>query len=111
MTAYRPDLHRRRNRRPHDPFKGGGRSADNLGLAVVIVAASAFIGAIFAPGGPINDNSSSRSARPSDAFVYYSSCAEARAAGAAPIHKGDPGYRPGLDADGDGIACEPYQGM
>lgn len=38
--------------------------------------------------------------------VYYRSCAEARAAGAAPIYRGQPGYRPGLDRDGDGVACE-----
>ena len=41
-----------------------------------------------------------------NADPYYKNCAEARAAGVAPIHKGDPGYRPGLDRDGDGIACE-----
>jgi len=38
--------------------------------------------------------------------VYYRSCAEARAAGAAPLYRGQPGYRPELDRDGDGIACE-----
>lgn len=38
--------------------------------------------------------------------VYYARCADARAAGAAPIYKGEPGYRPALDRDGDGIACE-----
>lgn len=38
--------------------------------------------------------------------VYYPNCDAARAAGAAPLHQGDPGYRPGLDRDGDGIACE-----
>ena len=32
--------------------------------------------------------------------------AEARAAGAAPIHRGEPGYRAELDRDDDGIACE-----
>lgn len=42
--------------------------------------------------------------------VYFSRCAEARATGVAPIHVGEPGYRKGLDADGDGIACEPYRG-
>ena len=36
----------------------------------------------------------------------YANCAAARAAGAAPLHRGDPGYRSGLDRDGDGIACE-----
>ncbi|HYJ76391.1 MAG TPA: excalibur calcium-binding domain-containing protein [Kineosporiaceae bacterium] len=30
----------------------------------------------------------------------------ARQEGAAPLHVGDPGYRPGLDRDGDGVACE-----
>lgn len=38
--------------------------------------------------------------------VYYKGCAEARTAGAAPLKKGDPGYRSNLDGDGDGIACE-----
>lgn len=38
--------------------------------------------------------------------VYYKNCAEARAAGAAPMHRGEPGYRPGLDRDHDGIACD-----
>lgn len=40
------------------------------------------------------------------ATVYYANCAAAKAAGAAPLHRGDPGYRPALDRDGDGIACE-----
>ncbi|WP_370493374.1 DUF1524 domain-containing protein [Mycobacterium sp. pW045] len=38
--------------------------------------------------------------------VYFPNCAAARAAGVAPILAGQPGYRPGLDGDGDGIACE-----
>lgn len=38
--------------------------------------------------------------------AYYASCKEARAAGVAPIYRGQPGYRPGLDRDSDGIACE-----
>jgi hypothetical protein len=33
-------------------------------------------------------------------------CAAAWAAGIAPLHVGDPGYRTDLDGDGDGIACE-----
>jgi hypothetical protein len=39
---------------------------------------------------------------------YYHRCADARAAGVAPILRGEPGYRAPLDADNDGIACEPY---
>ena len=38
--------------------------------------------------------------------VYYKNCAAVRAAGKAPLHRGEPGYRPGLDRDNDGIACE-----
>ena len=38
--------------------------------------------------------------------AYYHNCTAARAAGAAPIRVGDPGYRAGLDRDGDGVACE-----
>jgi hypothetical protein len=38
--------------------------------------------------------------------VYFANCTEARAAGAAPLHIGEPGYRPALDRDHDGIACE-----
>jgi hypothetical protein len=43
--------------------------------------------------------------------VYYSGCREVRAAGAAPLYRGEPGYRPEMDGDSDGIACEPYRGM
>ncbi|MEU0539209.1 excalibur calcium-binding domain-containing protein [Nocardia sp. NPDC005978] len=38
--------------------------------------------------------------------VYYKNCAAARAAGAAPILRDEPGYRPALDRDNDGVACE-----
>lgn len=38
--------------------------------------------------------------------VYYSNCTEVRAAGAAPIHRGEPGYSSKLDRDGDGTACD-----
>ena len=40
------------------------------------------------------------------ASVYYANCDAVRAAGAAPIHRGDPGYASKLDRDGDGIGCE-----
>jgi hypothetical protein len=38
--------------------------------------------------------------------VYYPNCAAVRAAGKAPLHPGDPGYRSKLDHDHDGLACE-----
>lgn len=38
--------------------------------------------------------------------VYYENCDAARAAGEAPVRRGDPGYGPHLDADNDGVGCE-----
>ena len=40
------------------------------------------------------------------AGAYYANCTEAKAAGAAPLYRGEPGYREKLDRDKDGIACE-----
>ena len=36
----------------------------------------------------------------------FRNCAAARAAGAAPVRVGDPGYGRHLDRDGDGVGCE-----
>src|SRR5687768_345319 len=38
--------------------------------------------------------------------AFYASCSAARAAGAAPVRRGDPGYSAKLDRDGDGVGCE-----
>jgi len=72
------------------------------------------------PGGP-GDTPTGPVARPSPAPApasppppaetsgdgpYFANCAAARAAGAAPIRRGEPGYRDRLDGDGDGVACE-----
>ena len=42
----------------------------------------------------------------SSGAMYYPNCAAVRAAGAAPLSSGDPGYSRKLDRDGDGVACE-----
>jgi len=52
---------------------------------------------------------SAEQANQAAASVYYPGCNEARAAGAAPIYQGQPGYRPEMDGDGDGIACETHR--
>ncbi|MFJ6566672.1 excalibur calcium-binding domain-containing protein [Streptomyces sp. NPDC091292] len=52
-------------------------------------------------GGSSNDDSGS-----GGGSVYYRNCDAARAAGAAPVRVGDPGYGRHLDRDGDGIGCE-----
>lgn len=36
----------------------------------------------------------------------FRNCSAARAAGAAPVRRGDSGYGPHLDRDGDGVGCE-----
>jgi hypothetical protein len=36
----------------------------------------------------------------------FRNCSAARAAGAAPVRRGDPGYGFHLDRDGDGVGCE-----
>ena len=38
--------------------------------------------------------------------VYYPNCTAVKAAGAAPLYQGQPGYNHKLDRDGDGVACE-----
>lgn len=53
------------------------------------------------------DDAPERAAPPSG--VFFRNCKEAWAVGAAPIHRGQPGYRPEMDGDGDGVACEPYR--
>ena len=38
--------------------------------------------------------------------VAYADCSAVRAAGAAPIHRGEPGFSDAFDGDGDGVGCE-----
>jgi hypothetical protein len=38
--------------------------------------------------------------------TYYANCSAVRAAGKAPIYRGQPGYSAKLDRDGDGVGCE-----
>ena len=43
------------------------------------------------------------------AELHFSSCKEARAAGYSHMRRGEPGYSPHLDGDGDGIACDKHK--
>lgn len=80
------------------------------------LAAAAVFAAVFAlapaqRSAAVGDGSAAVEEEPEyDRFAYYPNCASARAAGAAPLHRGEPGYRAPLDRDDDGIACEPYRG-
>lgn len=51
-----------------------------------------------------------RSAGKVDIGRAFRNCTEARAMGAAPVMRGDPGYGPHLDRDNDGVGCESYRG-
>lgn len=89
----------------------------NPGLAALVVCCTLAIAAACTPD---NDAQPSQvplvvsTSRPTAAItpadpsvdVYYQNCDEVRRAGQAPLHRGDPGYRSGLDRDDDGLACE-----
>lgn len=75
------------------------------------IIASSVAAAIYGCGEEQTDAEESRdyfTVISSEEDVHYRNCDAARAAGAAPLYRGDPGYRPKLDRDRDGIACEPY---
>lgn len=57
------------------------------------------------PAAPATPKSASPKPQPL-ASVHYANCDAARAAGAAPVRRGDPGYASHLDRDGDGVGCE-----
>ena len=42
----------------------------------------------------------------SNSSTHFENCTAAREAGAAPVHRGEPGYGSHLDRDGDGVGCE-----
>jgi hypothetical protein len=57
-------------------------------------------------GAAANGASRAQRAFSSDNATAFASCAAARAAGAAPVRAGQPGYSRRLDRDGDGVGCE-----
>jgi hypothetical protein len=80
-----------------------------LGLsALVAVGSFAGVWAVlsYGPSLPSLSFGSSPSVTQVRSFSSFRNCAAARAAGAAPLRRGQPGYASHLDADDDGIACE-----
>lgn len=63
-------------------------------LVCITIAAVSFLGAC------------AKDTAKSGGTVAYANCTEVKAAGKAPLHKGDAGYSTKLDRDGDGIACD-----
>ncbi|MBW4704618.1 excalibur calcium-binding domain-containing protein [Micromonospora sp. RL09-050-HVF-A] len=79
------------------------------------------LGWVLATGSPTPDDTPTPSPSPSPSpspkktskpkpAPYYKNCDAVRAADDAPLFEGEPGYRPELDRDGDGEACEPGGG-
>ena len=58
------------------------------------------------PSSPMPTEPASAPTTTTSTAVVFKNCAEARAAGKAPLHRGDPGYSAELDNNGDGTACE-----
>ncbi|WP_417622609.1 DUF1294 domain-containing protein [Parasphingorhabdus sp.] len=83
-------------------------------IAMIQLVGLTFCGVYFyEPGGlsaPAQAGKVQAFAQRPQSSAYYPNCTAARSAGAAPLYRGDPGYRTPLDRDNDGIACEPYRG-
>ena len=88
-----------------------------IGLAIFLVTPAAAHPGGLAADGCHNDRknggrhchrsgSASSPSRSGSGEVYYPNCAAARAAGAAPVRRGQPGYGTHLDRDNDGVGCE-----
>ncbi|WP_308128169.1 excalibur calcium-binding domain-containing protein [Modestobacter italicus] len=67
---------------------------------------SAQSGAVLQPAPAPKAAPSAAPAPQAPASTYFKNCDAARAAGAAPVRVGDPGYAGHLDRDGDGVGCE-----
>jgi hypothetical protein len=87
-------------------------------VAVLLAAAPVVVGPQaadnpFAPGATVKRSTRGRAVarRPTRSGggtgnVYFANCSAARAAGAAPVMRGQPGYSRKLDRDNDGVGCE-----
>ena len=76
------------------------------GVLIAGAIAVGIAGSPVAQGAPSTTTTSPSPAPTTGSSVYYPNCRAACQAGAAPIYRGQPGYRDALDRDGDGIACE-----
>lgn len=76
------------------------------GMHLTVIAALALIETQAAPPPPRRDPPPRPPAERPQGDVRFRNCREARAAGRENIRRGQPGYRPALDRDNDGVACE-----
>lgn len=84
-------------------FRGGGGARD---MHLAVMAALALVEMQTPTRPPRRDPPPRPPAERPQGDVYFRNCSEARAAGREDIRRGQPGYRPALDRDNDGVACE-----
>lgn len=96
---------RKRRYQRSKPAKSSG-----FGLPVLLAGIVVAVFAVINSGAESSPSLSIASSSSTNSNAYYRYCDEARADGAAPLHRAQPGYRSELDRDGDGVACEPYLG-
>lgn len=89
------------------PSGGATPAAAPAGSPTVTVTAPARTATVTAPATTVTVTEAAAGASSGGGgSAYFSSCSAAWAAGDAPLAVGDPGYRPALDRDEDGVACE-----
>lgn len=79
---------------------------DGGGVSVPVAARPAPAEPVPAPAEAPAPKQAPAPAPAQDATVFYQNCSAVRAAGAAPIRVGDPGWDSKFDRDGDGVGCE-----
>ncbi|WOK37576.1 excalibur calcium-binding domain-containing protein [Sphingomonas sp. C3-2] len=107
--------HYNSRRRPNGPRRYQRRKPSKGSFGAQVLGLSLFAGVAAWQGAPMVESLWSNLSKTPEEIAaieqsaYYAGCDDARAAGVAPIYRGQPGYREGMDGDGDGIACEPYR--
>ena len=80
----------------------GSLATTSAGRAAVAKSAAA----VATGAGAVAATAGFKRSREPQVSDFWGGCNDARAAGTAPIYRGEPGYRPEMDGDGDGVACE-----
>ncbi|MFI6870013.1 excalibur calcium-binding domain-containing protein [Nocardia sp. NPDC050406] len=86
-------------------LRSAGSVTTYLAGAALSVALIAFAPAASAEPGPPGKPSGPTTSK-SEPYPYYVNCQQVLREGEYPLLVGEPGYRPGLDDDGNGVACD-----
>jgi Excalibur calcium-binding domain len=89
-----------------------GRSVSSRSLASSLPSSVASISQSVSSSSSVSvhsfvvQSSQSTQSQVTESSLYFANCSQAKAAGYHNIQSGEPGYRPALDRDKDGVACE-----